>query len=196
VAFITTENIDYLVTQAGFDGPIGLLSIDVDGNDYRIWRATSSCRPDIITCEYDGVFAIAYLDDSLRSCVKRFKAHCSGQYFGASLPALKLLAARKGYTFIGTNLNGINAFFVKDTLAPPILALLSEPRAFPKRLRVGRDETGALVFHRRIQDMYALISDLPVLNVGARNLSREANVRFRPQMVAIGDIAVLSLGGC
>ena len=30
------------------------------------------------------------------------------------LAAVKLLCRRKGYTFLGTNTNGVNAFFVRD----------------------------------------------------------------------------------
>src|SRR5262249_8704006 len=40
-AFIDRANIDDLITKAGFAGEIGLLSIDVDGNDYWIWEGIS-----------------------------------------------------------------------------------------------------------------------------------------------------------
>lgn len=37
-------------------------------------------------------------------------------YFGASLLALKNLGLMKGYTLVGTDSNGINAFFIKSDL--------------------------------------------------------------------------------
>lgn len=47
-AFITAENIDELLEDAGFVGRIGILSIDVDGNDYWIWKAVTAIDPAIV----------------------------------------------------------------------------------------------------------------------------------------------------
>ena len=55
-AFVTKENINYLLSESGFTGNIGLLSIDIDGNDYWIWDAITVVEPDIIICEYNSVF--------------------------------------------------------------------------------------------------------------------------------------------
>ena len=44
-AFITRENIDNLLSDSGFNGEIGLLSIDLDGNDYWVWEAIQTVRP-------------------------------------------------------------------------------------------------------------------------------------------------------
>ena len=35
-AFITAENINDLFKMAGFEGPLGILSVDIDGNDYWV----------------------------------------------------------------------------------------------------------------------------------------------------------------
>ena len=91
-AFITAENIDELFAQSGFRGPIGILSIDVDGNDYWIWNAIRSVDPAIVICEYNALFGdtravtIPY-DPEFR----RLPAHASGLYFGSSILALKRL---------------------------------------------------------------------------------------------------------
>src|SRR5713226_10608594 len=37
--WITRDNINSLLEEAGFGGDIGLLSIDIDGNEYWIWEA-------------------------------------------------------------------------------------------------------------------------------------------------------------
>lgn len=37
-------------------------------------------------------------------------------YFGASLKALERLGRRKGYSLVGCNFVGVNAFFVRDDL--------------------------------------------------------------------------------
>src|SRR6195256_5390804 len=54
--FVTAENIDTLIRDAGFAGPLGILSIDVDGNDYWIWQAIGSVEPAIVICEYNPIF--------------------------------------------------------------------------------------------------------------------------------------------
>ena len=146
-AFITAENINDLISEAGFAGPLGILSIDIDGNDYWIWRAITVVDPAIVICEFNP-----FLGDQHAVTVpyepqfNRFKHHYSGLYFGASIAALKHLAEQKGYTFVGTNSSGINAFFVRRDLAGPVLSQLQEVRAFCSRVRGSRDENGELSF--------------------------------------------------
>jgi hypothetical protein len=163
--FITAENIDELIREAGFDGPLGILSIDVDGNDYWIWEAIASVDPAIVVCEYNPILgdtrAIAVPYDP---AFRRFDAHYSGLYFGTSIAALKLLASRKGYAFVGTNQNGINAFFVKNNLATPVLDLIEVPKAFPSRHRDSRNPAGQLTFAGG-RERLALIRDMPVVDV-------------------------------
>ncbi len=164
-AFVTAENIDGLITDAGFAGPLGILSIDIDGNDYWVWNAIRSVDPAIVVCEYNPIFgdtqAIAVPYDPVFT---RFKGHHSGLYFGCSIAALRHLAERKGYKFIGTNSNGINAFFVRRDLADPVLANLQEVRAYPSRHRNSCDETGRLTFAGGLSRLQ-LIGHLDVENV-------------------------------
>ncbi len=99
--FITRDNINDLI-QKRFRGDIGLLSIDIDGNDYWIWEAIDSVHPRIIICEYNSVFgAEKAVSVPYNPAFSRTAAHFSNLYFGASLPALCRLAARKGYVFAG-----------------------------------------------------------------------------------------------
>ncbi len=51
--FITRENINNLFLQYNFEGQIGLLSIDIDGNDYWVWEAISAVQPQVVICEYN-----------------------------------------------------------------------------------------------------------------------------------------------
>jgi hypothetical protein len=164
-SFVTAENIDALITEAGFAGPLGILSVDVDGNDYWIWQAIQSVQPAIVICEVNPI-----LGDTRAVTVPydpgftRFAAHFSGLYFGASICALRHLAKSKGYSFVGTSASGINAFFVRDDLAAFVLELIEEPRAFPSRHRDSRDRNGALSFVGG-SERFALIADLPVVDV-------------------------------
>ncbi|NJL53238.1 MAG: hypothetical protein HC930_15550 [Hydrococcus sp. SU_1_0] len=55
-AFIDKDNINELLINNGITGDIGLLSIDVDGNDYWIWEAIHCISPRIVISEYNGLF--------------------------------------------------------------------------------------------------------------------------------------------
>jgi hypothetical protein len=164
-AFVTAENINGLIRDAGFAGPLGILSLDVDGNDFWIWESITNVEPAIVICEYNPIFgdtrAVTVPYDS---AFRRFDAHYSGLYFGASIAALKHLGSRKGYTFVGTNTNGINAFFVKDSLAVPLLQLIEAAKAFPSRHRDSRDQHGRLSFAGGTARL-ALIRDMSVVDV-------------------------------
>jgi hypothetical protein len=164
-AFVSTENIDELITDNGFAGPLGILSIDIDGNDYWIWRAITAVDPAIVICEYNPLLgdtrAVSVPYDP---AFTRFAGHFSGLYFGCSIAALWHLADRRGYTFVGTNSNGINAFFVRNDLADPVVALLKERRAFPSRHRDSRDAQGQLNYTAGAA-RFELIRHLPVVDV-------------------------------
>lgn len=166
--FITRDNIDQLIVDAGFGGEIGLLSIDIDGNDYWVWQAITSVSPAIVVCEYNAVFGdlhpvtVPYRDDFHRS-----KAHHSNLYFGASLPALIYLAREKGYTFVGTNTSGVNAFFVRDDIAAEIKKCIRDVSAYPSKFREARALSGELLFLDGIKRS-ELICGCPLINVATR----------------------------
>ncbi len=110
-AFITSENINSLLTIPGFDSEIGILSIDIDGNDYWVWKAIDVINPVMVIVEYNSVFGkntkwtIPY-DASFQRSNKL--------YFGASLGAFCDLAEAKGYSFVGSNSKGLNAYFLRN----------------------------------------------------------------------------------
>jgi hypothetical protein len=169
-AFITRENINELISGAGFGGEIGLLSIDIDGNDYWVWEALRTIRPIICICEYNAVFG-----DLHPICIpydrhfSRTKAHPSNLYFGASIAAFRLLAARKGYRFVGTTLAGNDAFFVREDYASRFVdGSLEEIRSLPSRLRESRDGRGLNSYIGGLERLKQ-ISALEVVNVETSN---------------------------
>jgi hypothetical protein len=166
-AFITRENINELISSAGFTGDIGLLSIDIDGNDYWVWEAIHVVRPIICICEYNAVFGDIYpITTPYRSDFDRAKAHHSYLYFGASIAAFRLLGAKKGYRFVGTNSAANNAFFVREDYARAFVdSSLQHIEASPSLVRESRDASGQLNYiggMRRLEQIAAL----PVINVG------------------------------
>lgn len=114
--FITKENVNEIFLNNGFQGKIGILSIDIDGNDYWIWDKINIIDPSIVIIEYNARFGkelsvtIPYEEKFNRLSNK------SNLWFGASLTALYKLGLKKGYSLICTNINGNNAFFVKQDL--------------------------------------------------------------------------------
>jgi hypothetical protein len=130
-AFITRENINALLDQSGFDPDVGILSIDLDGNDYYVLDAIVRVRPRILICEVNTTFgpvrdvAIPY-----DAQFEKRKAHFSGMYYGASLKAMTRLAGSKGYSLIGTTTAGNNAFYVRNDVLPPTLVVVKPEHAY------------------------------------------------------------------
>lgn len=146
-AFIDRDNINKLINEAGFSGEIGLLSIDIDGNDYWVWQALDVVRPAIVVCEYNAVLGDIYsLTVPYKPDFQRTQTHHSNLYFGASIRALIKLGQQKGYQFVGTSSTGCNAFFIRNDLAPIILNSLDCVSAYPSSVREARDEMGKLLF--------------------------------------------------
>ena len=112
-AFITRENINDLLREQAFSGEIDLLSIDVDGNDYYIWEAISAARPRVLIIEYNGKFPP---DLDWKQAYNAEHIWDGSDWHGASLKAYELLGREKGYRLVGTNLRGVNAFFVREDL--------------------------------------------------------------------------------
>jgi hypothetical protein len=134
--FVTPDNVQELFAAADVPTEIDVLSIDVDGQDYWIWQAIERFRPRIVIIEYNA----ALPPD--RPLVVPLQADWSwdgSDYYGASIAALRILAARKGYRLAHTEGSGVNAFFVRDDLAPHALADGREPviRGFPNFYQRG-----------------------------------------------------------
>lgn len=108
-SFVGPENIDQLLMDGGIVAEIGVLSIDIDGNDFYVWQALSA-RPVLVIVEYNGVLP---LDEELVQPLSDEQWDGS-DYYGASLGALESLADSLGYVLVHTELTGTNAFFVRN----------------------------------------------------------------------------------
>lgn len=165
-AFVTRENINQLIAETGFRDDVGLLSIDIDGNDYWVFEAIEVISPRIAIVEYNSVFGadravtIPY-DPNFR----RHASHYSGLYWGASLAALCSVATKKGYDFVGSNSAGNNAFFVRKDVNAELPALTSKEGYVRSLFRESRDTVGRLTFLRAHEDRLAVIRDMPVYDV-------------------------------
>jgi len=165
--FITKENIEDILATSGFENDLGILSIDLDGNDFFILEAINNFHPRILICEYNPYFGghrkitIPYQADFYRTI-----AHHSNLYWGASLAAMTYLADKKGYSLVGTGtFGGSNAFYVRNDLLNEKVKVLSVEAAYsPSNSRESRDEEGNLTFitgDKRLE----VIKGLPVYEV-------------------------------
>jgi hypothetical protein len=164
-SFITAENINDLLVGAGLQGDIGLLSIDLDGNDYWVWQAIEEVSPRLVICEYNSIFgsdkAVTIPYDPF---FERTKAHFSNLYYGTSLAALCALARVRGYRFVGSNSAGNNAFFVREDVVGNLQQLSPEAGYVESRFRESRDRKGQFSFLRGA-DRLREIADCPLLDL-------------------------------
>ncbi len=109
-AWITAENVNALIAESGVSGPVDLLSLDIDGMDYWVWKAISVIDPQVVVCE------ISNLIPADRALTVPYDAEfvCQDEeYRSVSLAAMVKLGREKGYRMVGTHRFGFNAFFVK-----------------------------------------------------------------------------------
>lgn len=165
--FLTRENINETFEKAGFAGDIGLLSIDVDGNDYWLWDAVNIVNPRIVVCEYNSVFGPdAAVTVPYNPTFQRTRAHPSNLYFGASLAALCSLAEKKGYDFVGSNSSGINAFFVRKALNHRLRTFTAREGYVQSSQRESRDAEGNLTFIGGAERL-GIVKDMEVIDLTA-----------------------------
>jgi len=175
-AFITRENINGLLLENGIQGDIGLLSVDIDGNDYWIWSAIDAISPRIVICEYNSLWgpkeAVTVPYDAR---FERGNAHFSKVYFGASIAALDHLARQKGYTLVGSNAAGINAFFVRNDVRGSLEPL--EPAAAYREatFREAHDAQGRLTFDDAATRLKT-VADLTLHDVRTGSVRRIADI--------------------
>jgi hypothetical protein len=175
-AFVTTDNINDLFEQARYTGPIGILSVDIDGNDYWVLDGISSVDPAIVICEYNSILgdtrpiSVPYKEDGTR-----FAAHPSGLYYGTSIAALCYWAKRRGYTLAGSNSFGSNAFFIRNDIASIVLDRIERVAVYPSAGRDSRNEQGQLTYAGGL-DRLALIQDMQVADVESGDIVRLGSI--------------------
>jgi hypothetical protein len=136
---VTRENVESVLAQNGFSGEMDLLSIDIDGNEYWVWKAISSVSPRVVAIEYNSSFGPERaITIRYEPPFSRFEKHPSGYYHGASLQCLTRLAAAKGYVLVGCDSTGVNSFYVRKDAARGRIAELRVEEAFYPNLRRTR----------------------------------------------------------
>ena len=169
-SFITKDNINDLIKSNIKIKDIGLLSIDIDGNDYWVWKEINAVRPIIVICEYNNLFG--WKDALVVPYQKNFvvyKAHYSCLYFGTSIRALVDLAQRKGYDFIGCDSEGVDAIFVRKEFSRPFKKVTVKEGFVEGKFRISRDKQGNFNYLDREQAIY-LISQMKAYDLNLKKL--------------------------
>jgi len=112
-AFITAENIEYLFEKAGIPVEPDLLSIDIDRNDFYVWKAIQKYRPRVVIVEYNAVYrpGCEFVVDYDASAMWDGSSNT-----GASLESFCKLGEEKGYKLVGCCFAGVNAYFVREDI--------------------------------------------------------------------------------
>lgn len=130
-AWVTAENVDELITRCGFAGEIDLLSLDLDGVDYWIWRAINGISPRVVVLEYQSAWgperavSVPYSPTFQRP-------DGESSYYGASLAAFVKLGREKGYRLVGGSRHGYNAFFLRDDIGADLFPAVPAEACFTR----------------------------------------------------------------
>ena len=168
--FVDKDNINSFIHSHGFSGDIGLLHIDIDGNDYWIWKNVEVIKPVLVIVEYNSVFGsqqpwtVDYDPAFIRT-----NYHHSNLYWGTSLLSLCDLAEEKGYSFIGCNSNGNNAYFVRNDKMSGLKKLSCEEGFVMSKFRESRSKDGQLTYLSGEERIKAL-SGMKIYNTRNKNI--------------------------
>jgi hypothetical protein len=112
-ALVSRENISGILAELQVPSEVDLFSLDIDLNTYHIWVALKNFRPRVVVVEYNAgippelAWIHPYEPDRVWDCT---------QDQGASLKAYELLGREFGYSLVGCDIVGMNAFFVRNDL--------------------------------------------------------------------------------
>ena len=170
--FVDRDNINNIINDSKIDkNSIGILSIDIDGNDYWVWKEIKIIDPLIVIIEFNSVFGFSEkISIPYKKNFSRTKAHHSNLFWGASLEALKYLGQQKGYEFFSTNSSGNNAYFIKKELFNKVDLKLKK-NSYQSKFRESLDKEGKKT-HTHYKNRLEIIEDLFVENVETNELTK------------------------
>ncbi len=111
---MTSENADQVIVDAGFEGEIDLLSIDIDGDDIKLFDSLTSVSPRVIIIEINNrvPFEERKVNGEMPQS-KKLEQKDARYALGSSFTEVIKEVEKRNYTFIGMNNSLLNAFFVR-----------------------------------------------------------------------------------
>lgn len=140
-SFITKDNIVDIFKDNNVPKDLGLLSVDIDGNDYWVLKEIllADYKPFVIVAEYN-----AYYEPPIEWIMKYNPTHMwdGTSYQGVSLKSLTKLCNLHGYSLVATDSKGVNAFYVRDELLSENLKELTSEEAYHPATYFGHLNNG------------------------------------------------------
>jgi hypothetical protein len=121
VGITSEDSLEAILEKYNLPPSIDLLSIDIDGNDYHIFKTLNFLHPRVIICEYNPTIP-AHLDVYADY----------GNNIGCSVAALQRIAGEKGYSLVA--ITESNCFFVTNKDFP----LFSDYETNPRNISMNR----------------------------------------------------------
>jgi hypothetical protein len=136
-SWVTAENVNALVSHPDFVGEIDLLSLDLDGMDYWVWKALTCVRPRVVMLEFNSRWGPERAVTLPYQADFRMDWHRHPWCSGASLSAFVNLGRQGGYRLVGTNRLLLNAVFLRADVGADLFQEISPAEAFA-RSPIGR----------------------------------------------------------
>ena len=145
-AWVYPGNVETLFEQHGVPKDLDLLSIDIDSNDYYVWKVIHDFHPKVVIIEFNSAFPPP------QKMVVQFHPmnywDGDSDYFGASIQSLYELGKQKGYELVHCSSMGINLVFVDKQYFSRLGIKDNSPAAMyrwglPSMPKIGRGPSGA-----------------------------------------------------
>jgi hypothetical protein len=130
VNFDPPDDLDTILAQTETPTEFDLLSIDVDGNDFHIWKAVTRYRPKVVVVE---------INPTIPNHIEFVQARDMSVQQGSSARSLVQLGQEKGYELVATT--QCNVIFVRNDL----FAALGIVDNSLDALRTGHDDETSIL---------------------------------------------------
>lgn len=113
--YVTAENINDLLDKYLIPDDLDVLSIDIDGNDFWVWKAMR-CRPKIFVIEFNPTLGY---EEMKTIPYNPFFTQDATDYVGCSFALIKRFTEERGYRLV-TISQGANAIFLRNDIRPDL----------------------------------------------------------------------------
>ncbi len=169
--FVSCDNINSLIEKNLRLNNFGLFSLDIDGNDYWILNEIN-IESDLVVCEYNPILGDLHeLTIPYEKKFDRKNKHFSNLFFGCSIQALIQLMKKKNYIFLGTNTQGMNAFFINKRKLKYVEHKIKEKKIFFPMTREGREKDGKLNY-KTIFENLKLIENEQIYDIRKKEIKK------------------------
>ncbi|CAF4734020.1 unnamed protein product, partial [Rotaria sp. Silwood2] len=114
---ISSKNINDLLAKYGTQAVIDLLSIDIDFDDYFVWKSilqANRFHARVVVIEFN--YEILPNENRVVNPNQDSRRWTGTSFYGAGILALAALGRAHGYTLVYGEQNGVNLFFVQTCL--------------------------------------------------------------------------------